>query len=76
MNNEIELTPLQEHERQAMVGDREATIQVVSALRKYRAAVQSLLNSRYGDGFVDGIATYNLLVIAEEIENEKGEDID
>jgi hypothetical protein len=52
-----ELTPLQEHERLALsVRDLYSIMQVVSALRKYRAAVQDLLGSKYQDGEVDACA--------------------
>lgn len=63
-----ELTPLQDHERSAMTGDRTAVLHVVSALRQYRAAVAALLVARYSDGFVDGVATSALDDTAREIE--------
>lgn len=58
------MTELQELERAALVGAQSATLQVVSALRKYRQAVKQLLDSRYRDGEVDAVA---LVVLESEI---------
>lgn len=51
-----ELTNLQADERLALTGYREATLRVVSALRRYRAASKQLLVSRYADGECDAVA--------------------
>lgn len=61
------MTPLQEAERRAML-DRGAALEVVSALRRYRAAAQRLLARRYGDGAVDGTALSEFASKIEEIE--------
>lgn len=59
------LTQLQADERAAMLGDRAATLRVVSGLRRYRALVERLLGARYGDGAVDG---YEAAAAETEIE--------
>lgn len=51
-----------------MLGDRQAIIRVVSALRSYRAAVDALLSARYEDGFSDGVAAAKLESAASYIE--------
>ena len=49
----MNLTPLQQDERDAMCLDRQAILRVVSALRGYRALVQKLIARRYRDGFTE-----------------------
>ena len=44
--SDTSLTDLQQDERDAMLGNRDALLRVVSGLRKYRALVRKLL----GDG--------------------------
>lgn len=63
-----ELTHIQKRERDAMVGDSQAVIEVVSALREYRQVVKNLLNARYGDGECDSYSLHELLCVVEEIE--------
>ena len=53
-----------EIEKQAIVGDREAILTVVSDLRRYRAICERLLGARYSDGTVDGAT---MSVIASDI---------
>jgi cyanate lyase len=59
-----------ELEKQAMAGDREATLQVVSDLRRYRAVFKRLIDSRYGDGTVDGATMGMAMSDVEDIEGE------
>ena len=58
----------EETERRAILCDRAAILQVVSALRRYRAAVERLLEARYMDGECDRVAIGSLQDTAEEIE--------
>ena len=67
-----ERTPLQDLERRALTGNRSAVMQVISALRKYRAATIALIDRGFYDGkcddsavdaFVDAIAA-----IEEDVE--------
>ena len=58
------LTKLQEVERQALVLDREAVIELVSAVREMRATIKKLLNSR-----CDAVDLTNFAWSAEAIEN-------
>ena len=51
-------------EKQAMLLDRAAVLRVVSALRQYRHAAQSLLGKRYRDGECDAVA---LTVFEDEV---------
>lgn len=58
-----------EHERRALLGDRESVIRVVSALRKYRDGAAKLLLSRYRDGECDAVQLnefYDACADAEE----------
>ncbi len=52
-----------EVEKQALLGDRQAVIKVVSALRQYRAAAQQLEKNRHFGGVDHG----NALVFADAI---------
>lgn len=74
MSEEESVSPMFETEKSALLGDRYAVSQVVSAVRRYRAAVQALLDARYRDGFVDGSATSELADERDSIEREHGED--
>jgi hypothetical protein len=56
-----DLTPLQNDEREALCGDRAATIRVVSALRSYREAVAALLAARYR------VDDYTMSVLADAV---------
>ena len=47
---------MSEAEKLALVGNRGAIIQLVSALRRYRESVQKILNKRYTDGECDACA--------------------
>jgi len=58
----------EETERRALLCDREAILQVVSALRRYRAIVIKTLDSRYRDGECDAVQLSNLQFEVEEIE--------
>jgi len=62
------LTALQEVERRALVSERSAVIALVSAIRRMRAASNSLLSSRYRDGEVDAVALHRFVSELEEIE--------
>ena len=66
--SDTELTPLQETERAAMVGDRMAIIGLVDALRCYRKAVKTLSGQRYQDGECDAVALSAFFSAAEAIE--------
>lgn len=66
---EGELTWIQNLERRALVGDRQAMIQVVSALRGYRQVVKETLARRYRDGFIDGAASAYLEEVVAKIED-------
>lgn len=68
MDEKYELTKLQEAELKAMVGNREAVIQVVSALRRYREEVKNLLADRYRDGECDATALHTFQCRVGEIE--------
>ena len=50
-------------------GDKYSTLEVISALRKYRACCVKLLNSRYSDGEVDSVSLRDFESSLEEIEN-------
>lgn len=65
-----ELTPLQECERQAMCDSRgsRATSELVDAIRRVRAAVQTLRGSRYADGECDAVALGAFFAEFTEIE--------
>jgi len=67
-----ELTPLQLEERKAMIGDTQAVIQIVSALRKYRAAAKRMLGLRYLDGECDGFTLTQFERTVEDIEELEG----
>ena len=58
------MSQLEEDERAAMLLDRAAILRIVSALRRYRAASESMLAARYTDGEVDGAT---LSVFEEEV---------
>ena len=51
------MTPLQQDERDAMTGDRAATIRVVSALRSYRELVAGLRRRASFDGHTELLET-------------------
>lgn len=55
-----QLTPLQQNERKAMVGDTAAALRCVNALRRYRAIVTKTLNTRYRDGETDASQLFEL----------------
>lgn len=67
-NQQTELTPLQRQERLALLthapfppkGTEQAILDVVSALRSYRAMVTKALSQRYRDGECDAVALFNL----------------
>lgn len=42
-------TKLENYERQAMAGDRTATLQVIAALRHYRLMVKNIMDSPHVD---------------------------
>jgi hypothetical protein len=68
-----ERTPLQELERRALTGNRFATVQVISALRRYRAAANKLVAQQNKDGFsTEALTAFEDEV--EEIENDVEED--
>jgi len=60
-----------ETEKEAMVGDRQAVLQVVSALRTYREAVRKLLGARYADGECDSYSLHELSMVVQELEEEE-----
>jgi len=60
-----ERTLLQDRERRALTGNREAVICVISALRRYRNAAQKLIDQQNRDGF----STQALSAFEEDIEN-------
>jgi hypothetical protein len=60
-----ERTPLQDLERRALTGNREAVIYVISALRRYRNAAKKLVDQQNRDGF----STQALSAFEEDIEN-------
>lgn len=55
-------------EKDALLGDRAAIIQVVSDLRGYRAASAKLLAARYRDGACDGFSMSQFNDAVQEIE--------
>lgn len=59
-----------ELEKQALTGDREAILAIVSDLRRYRAVFKRLIDSRYGDGTVDGATVSMIMSDVEDIEGE------
>lgn len=65
---DAELTPLQEMERAAMCGDRQAIIGLVDAVRCYRKAVKTLSSQQYQDGECDAVALSAFFSAAEAIE--------
>jgi hypothetical protein len=58
-------TTLQKLEAQALVGETQATIECVSAIREFRAAAKALLALRYRDGECDAVT---LTVFADALE--------
>lgn len=46
-------------EKRALIGDIGGIIRVVSALRQYREAADTLLESRYRDGECDAVQLHN-----------------
>jgi len=60
-----ERTPLQDLERRALMGNREAVVKIISSLRCYRNAAQKLVNQQNKDGF----STQALSAFEEDIEN-------
>lgn len=67
-----ELTNLQRLELKALIGDRAAVVQLVSALRKYREAATVLQGHRYQDGEVDTVALSAFFSDCQDIENDGG----
>jgi len=59
-----------ELEKQALTGDREAIFEIVSDLRRYRAVFKKFIDSRYGDGTVDGATMSMIMSDVEDIEGE------
>ena len=59
-----------ELEKQALTGDREAILAIVSDLRRYRAVFKKLIDSRYGDGTIDGATVSMIMSDVEDIEGE------
>jgi len=59
-------------EQKAMVLDRHAVLQLVSALRRYREASRDLLQGRYMDGGIDGAAASRFESEVAAIEEETG----
>lgn len=57
-------------EESALVLNRDAVLSVVSALRRYRAAVRKVLETRYSDGSIDGYYSSVLEMSANEIESD------
>lgn len=47
-------TAIHEVEKQAMIGNKAAVLQIVSLERKYRARCDRLVLQRHNDGAVDG----------------------
>ena len=47
---------IHEVEKQALIGDRDSIIRIISAFRKLRIASEKLLSLRYRDGECDGVA--------------------
>lgn len=64
-----ERTPLQELERRALTGNRFAVVQIINALRRYRAAANKLIAQQNKDGFsTEALTAFEDEV--EEIEND------
>ena len=70
------LTPLQRAERAAMCGDRAAVLQVVSALRQYRAVAADAISRMYTGGTLDRVDSQDIQDRWAEIEllGQEGED--
>lgn len=49
VSKRMKRTNLENFERQAMTGDKDAALKVVSALRKYRELVKSVMSSQHVD---------------------------
>lgn len=62
------LTQAQKDEREAMLLDRQAVIQVVGYLRLYRAAAKRMLSLRYTNGECDSCALHEFESTIEDIE--------
>lgn len=69
-----ERTPLQDLERRALTGNRFAVVQIISALRRYRALSTNLLQSRFADGSCVSADVTAFEDAIEEIENDVEED--
>jgi hypothetical protein len=65
-----ERTPLQDLERRALTGNREAVVKVISALRCYRKAAQELLSAKYIDSEYDDVALLRFNESVQNIEND------
>lgn len=65
------MTELQQLERRALVGDRDAVLRVVFALRAYREAVSKCLESRWRDGAIDGAKSSEFAGAISEIEGRR-----
>jgi len=65
-----ERTPLQDLERRALTGNRFAVVQVISALRRYRACSANLLTARFADGSCVSADVTAFEDDIEEIEND------
>jgi len=65
-----ERTPLQDLERRALTGNRFAVVQVISALRRYRAAAEALMEKLRQDGECDVVTMNAFADTVEEIEND------
>lgn len=55
-----------EIEKAALAGDQQAVLHIVSGFRRMRAAVISLLGSRYGDGECDSASLHSFQSECEE----------
>jgi hypothetical protein len=64
------MSPLQEEERRAMTGDGSSVLRIVGALRRYRQAVENLLEATYSDGECDAVALAKFKETIEDIERD------
>jgi hypothetical protein len=63
------LTYIQKRELEAMILNKQSIIEVISALRKYRKVVKTLLSRRYTDGECDSAALSEFESDIEDIES-------
>lgn len=57
-------------EQRALLLDRQAVIEVISALSRMRMAAELLIKARYGDGEVDSYMMHAFIDTVEEIEKD------